>query len=134
MAAKRSIQRSSHKSKVPMPAWRQGLVLLALMPAALGILLIVCAGFDFLVWDTVREQVAMGGFYILLTFALSNAVQKDWKLAAGWITVGVAAWLALNRPEMEAKVAAAVLIGLAVALLTAEFLRRRRQYLSEKKG
>ena len=117
-----------------MPAWRQGLVLLALMPAALGILLIVCAGFDFLVWDTVREQVAMGGFYILLTFALSNAVQKDWKLAAGWITVGVAAWLALNRPEMEAKVAAAVLIGLAVALLTAEFLRRRRQYLSEKKG
>jgi hypothetical protein len=133
MAAKSSIQRSSRKSDVQESFWRQAILLLAVVPAAVGLLLIATAAFGFIVWDTTREQVVMGGFYILFTFLASNAIQKEWRLVAGWMMLGAAAWLALSRPEIEVKIAAAVLIGLAVALLSGEFFRRRRKYLSEKK-
>ncbi len=76
----------------------------------------------------------MGGSYILFSFVASNAIQKEWMLVTGWMAVGAAAVLILSLPEIGAKVAAAALISIGVTLLAKEFLRRRQQYLNEKKS
>ena len=104
-----------------------------MMPLGVGLLLVITALAGAVVWGTAQEQVMMGGFYILFSFVAANAIQKQWELVAGWALVGVAIWLMLNRTEMGAKVAAAAFIGVGVALLSREFLRRRRQYLEAKK-
>jgi uncharacterized membrane protein HdeD (DUF308 family) len=134
VAAKQSIRRQASGHGARQAPWRRALLLLAVAPLGVGILLIIMTTVGFIVWDTPMQQVIVGGFYILFSFAASNAVQKEWKLAAGWTLLGVAAWLALNRPETGAKVAAAALMGLSVTLLSKEFLRRRRQALESGKG
>ncbi len=132
MAAKRSRRRLSSKQH-RMWSWQRVLLLLVMMPLGVGLLLIVTALAGAVVWGAPREQVMMGGFYILFSFVASNAIQKQWELVAGWTSLGAATWLMLNRPEMWAKVAAAAFMGVGVALLSREFLRRRRQYLDAKK-
>jgi hypothetical protein len=134
VAAKQSIRRAASRRGVRHVPWQRALLLLAVAPLAVGILLIITASVGFIVWDTPMQQIIMGGFYILFSFAASNAVQKEWKLAASWALLGVAAWLALNRPETGVKIVAAALIGLSVTLISSEFLRRRRQALESGKG
>jgi hypothetical protein len=105
-----------------------------MVPLFIGLLLILTALTGAVVWGTPQEQAVIGGFYILLSFVASNALQKQWLLVIGWLLLGVAAWVGVNRPEVAAKVVAAVLAGLGVALVSREFLRRRQQYLDKKPG
>ncbi len=109
-------------------------LLLAVVPGAVGLLLIITAVSGFIVWHSTQEQLMMGSSYILFSFIASNAIQKEWKLVMGWLALGVAALLVLGRPEIGAKFAAAALIGVSVTLLAREFLRRRQQYINEKKS
>ena len=106
-----------------------------MVPAAVGLLLIIAAVCGAVVWDSTQQQVMMGFFYILFSFVVSNAIQKQWKLVAGWAVLGSAVWLAVNQSAMEAKLASAALIALGIGLLSSEFLRRRQQYLDNiRKG
>jgi hypothetical protein len=134
VAAKQSIRHSASRRGARQFSWQRILLLLAAAPSGVGILLIIMASVGVIAWNTPMEQVIMGGFYILFSFAASNAVQKEWKLAVGWALLGVAVWLALYRPETGAKVVAAALIGLSVTLISKEFLRRRRQALESGKA
>jgi hypothetical protein len=131
---KRSVRHSSSKPAPRKSAWQRALLLLTIAPFGVGLLLIITTLVGVIVWDTPGQQIIMGGFYILFSFVASNAVQKQWKLAVGWTLLGIAAWLVLNRPEIEAKVIAAALIGIGVALLSKEFLQRRRQALESGNG
>jgi hypothetical protein len=133
MVAKRFIQSSSSKHGSPKRFWPQALLLLAMVPLGVGLLLIISAFTGALVWDTPRKQVMMGGLYILFSFVASNAIQRQWTLAAGWTLLGLAAWLGLNQQEMAVKIIAAAFFGISVALLTRELLRRRRRYLNTEK-
>jgi hypothetical protein len=133
MASKRSLsQRSSSKHSTRKQSWQQILLLLALVPLVVGLLLILTALTGAVVWGTSWEQAVIGGFYILFSFVASNALQKQWTLVIGWLLLGVAAWLGINWPEVVARIIAAPLAGLSVALISREFLRRRRQYLDSK--
>ncbi len=134
MAAKRFIQNSSSKHEGPKRFWQKWPLLLAMVPLGVGILLIITAFTDAVVWGTPRKQVVMGGLYILFSFVASNAIQKQWILAAGWTLLGLAAWLGLNQEETVVKIIAAAFLGISVALLMREFLRRRRRYLDTKGG
>ncbi len=131
--AKQSIRHAASRRGARQFPWQRALLLLALAPLAVGILLIVMVPVGIIVWNSPTEQITMGGFYLLFSFAASNAVQKVWKLTIAWTLLGVAAWLALNRPETWAKVAAAALIGISVTLISREFMRRRRQALAAPK-
>ena len=130
----RLIQNRHSSSKHPAPAysWRQMFLALALVPLVLGLLLIITALVGAVVWRSPGEQAAMGGFYILFSFVASNALQKQWSLAVGWSLLGVAIWLAVYWPGLGARLAAAALAGLSVAIISRQFLRRRRQYLDSK--
>jgi hypothetical protein len=103
-----------------------------MVPLFIGLLLILTALTGAVVWGTPQEQAVIGGFYILLSFVASNLLQKQWVLAVGWSLPGVAAWVGTSWPGVEAKVVAAVLAGLGVALISREFLRRRQQYLDKR--
>jgi hypothetical protein len=133
MAVKHSIQKASPKHGHQKPSWEKWLLLLAMVPFAVGILLIITALTDAVVWGTPRKQVLMGVFYILFSFLASNAIRKQWNLAASWTLLGLAIWLGLNRQETVAKIIAAAFLGISVSLLMREFLRRRRRYLDAER-
>jgi hypothetical protein len=133
MAAKRFIQNSSSQRGSSKPSWQKWLLLLAMVPLGVGILLIISAFTDAVVWETPRKQVMMGALYILASFVASNALQKQWMLTASWTLLGVAAWLGLSQQDTAFKILAAAFLGISVALLMREFLRRRRRYLSTEK-
>jgi uncharacterized membrane protein HdeD (DUF308 family) len=133
MAAKPPIQKASSKHGHQKRSWEKWLLLLAMVPLAVGILLIISAFTDAVVWSTPRTQVLMGVFYILFSFVASNAIQKQWNLAAGWTLLGLAIWLGLNRQETVVKIIAAALLGISVSLIMREFLRRRRRYLDAER-
>ena len=133
MAIKHSLSRrlpSNHSTQKQL--WYQILSVLALIPLLVGSLLILTALTGFLVWPTIWEQVIMGSLYVLASFVLSNALQKQWRLALGWLFLVAAIWLGLIWSAIEVGIVAAALAGLGTALLSREFLRRRRQYLAER--
>jgi len=134
MAKRSSTRRSSSQRRTRKPTWQQWLLALMLVPLGVGLLLILGALTNVIVWGSRQKQGVMGGFYVLFSFVASNAIQKQWVLSAGWTLLGAAAWLALNRPEVWARVAAATLVGIGVGLITREFFRRwRRRPAKEKK-
>jgi hypothetical protein len=109
------------------------LLLLAMVPLGVGLLLIISAFTGAVVWGTPRKQAVMGGLYILSSFVASNAIQKQWTLAAGWTLFGFGAWLGLNQQETTFKIMASGFLGIGVAFLMREFLRRRSRYLDTEK-
>lgn len=129
MAGNPFTHNSSLEHRAPKRSRQRWLLLLAMVPLGVGLLLIINAFTGAVVWDTPRKQVIMGGLYILFSFMASNAIQKQWMLAAGWTLLGLAVWLGLNRQEPLMKIIAAAFLGISVALLVREFLRRRRRYL-----
>jgi hypothetical protein len=133
MAVKPSIQKPSSKHGHDKRLWQKWLLLLAMVPLAVGVLLIISAFTDAVVWGTPRKQIMMGGLYILFSFVASNAIQKQWNLAASWTLLGLAIWLGLNRQETVVKIIAAAFLGISVSLLMREFLRRRRRYLDAER-
>jgi hypothetical protein len=133
MAVKPSIQKASSKHGHQKRSWEKWLLLLAMVPLAVGILLIISAFTDAVVWGTPRKQILMGVFYILFSFVASNVIQKQWNLTAGWTLLGLAIWLGLDRQETVVKIIAAAFLGISVSLLMREFLRRRRRYLDAER-
>jgi hypothetical protein len=133
MAVKPSIQKASSKHGHQKRSWEKWLLLLAMVPLAVGILLIISALTDAVVWGTPRKQILMGVFYILFSFVASNVIQKQWNLTAGWTLLGLAIWLGLDRQETVVKIIAAAFLGISVSLLMREFLRRRRRYLDAER-
>jgi hypothetical protein len=120
-------RRSSTQRRSRKPAWRPWLLALTLVPLGVGLVLLVGALVNVIVWGSRQDQMVMAGFYILFSFVASNAVQKQWMLTAGWMLLGAAAWLALNSSVAGLKVVAAALAGIAVGVISREFLRRARQ-------
>jgi hypothetical protein len=133
MAAKRSSKNSSSPRGGPRRSWQKWLLLLAMVPLGVGVLLIISAFTDAVVWGTARQQVMMGGLYILGSFVASNALQKQWMLAASWTLLGLSTWVGLSQQEAAYKILAAAFLAISVSLLMREFLRRRRRYLSPEK-
>jgi hypothetical protein len=133
MAVKPSIQKPSSKHGHDKRLWQKWLLLLAMVPLAVGVLLIISAFTDAVVWGTSRKQIMMGGLYILFSFVASNAIQRQWNLAVGWALLGLAVWLGLSHQETVVKIIAAAFLGISVSFLMREFLRRRRRYLDAER-
>jgi len=127
-----SKRRSTPVNSSQKQTWREILLVLAFVPLVVGGLLLLTAFTGLVVWDSAEHQVVMAGLYILVSFVASNAIQKQWLLASGWFLLGVALWLFESNPEIVVRIAAAAIVGLSIALLAREFLRRRREYLDSR--
>ena len=119
-------KKSTSKNKKAPPAkksspGRNVILALTLVPLVIGLILIGAWVLDLEVMDTPQSQVTVGIFFFLISFCASNALQKRWRLAAGWGALAVADLVTLAWLNLAAQIVA-LLVGLiGVALLGAEF-------------
>ncbi len=136
MSAKRTSKTAStSRSKPRASTPRNLLLMLSLLPLAAGILLVLGWAADIIVWGSDQFQVSIAVLLILISFALSNAVQKNWILAAGWTLMVVADVLLVFWIDYNLQIIAFVIGGVGLILLGYEFIRRfREQAKTQKKG
>lgn len=108
---------------------------LTLLPLVFGLVLIFTALAGLTLWGSGAAQAAVGGLLVLASFAASNALQKQWALAAGWLLLGVAVGLGFSLSQTWARVLTFLLGGLGLYLLLSEFIKRgwERQRRARKK-
>jgi membrane-bound ClpP family serine protease len=109
------------------------LLTLTLVPLVIGILLIIAWVLDFSIFDEPQLNVTVGVLFLLLSFALSNVLQKRWMLAAGWgllmcADIIILAWLHVWAQSI------ALVVGLAgMVFIGIEFLGQYRLKRLKKK-
>ncbi len=127
---KRSQSRNKKTSLQGSPSPGKNLLLtLTLVPLIIGILLIGAWVLDILVLNDFQSQVTVGILFFLLSFGASNALQKRWRLAAGWGLLMCADLVLLAWLEVWAQVVAIGIGLIGLILLVMEFYR---QYQSGK--
>ena len=117
-------------SKQPQPPgknWQKQLLPATLTLLAAGLLLVFGAVFEITVWVSPPTQALAGGMLMLISFAASNALQKQWNLAAGWLLLGAAILLWFSWPQVWGRGLAYVLGGGGLFFLSKEFMDRFRQ-------
>lgn len=137
MSGKRS---STRRPTSPAPAdssdrRARSLLALTLIPLIVGLVLIFTALVGLTLWGSWAAQAVAGGLLVLASFAASNALQKQWLLAAGWLLVGAGIGLGFSLVQTWATVAAFLMGGLGLYLLLNEFIKRgwERQRRARKK-
>ena len=81
-----------------------------------------------------QSQVTIGILFFLLSFAASNALQKRWRLAAGWGLLMCADLVVLAWLELWAQVVAIGFGLVGLIFLIVEFYRQYQQGKAEKAG
>lgn len=117
----RNKQATSRRKSAP---GRNLLLTLTLVPLVIGILLIVAWVLDIAVFDEPQLHVTVGVLFFLLSFAVSNALQKRWMLAAGWGLLMCADLIILAWLHLWAQSAAMVVGLFGLVLLGIEFYRQ----------
>ncbi len=111
-----------------MPRWRQILLLLTVVPMAIGIVLFVAAWADWIFLGTQTGQTIAGALLALLGFAASNALQERWLLAGGWTALAGAVWLMVGHSNQTwAPWLGAAVAVIALILLGIMFVGRYRE-------
>ncbi len=130
MAGKRSKnKRVSNKNQtslqeVPQEVWKKWLLTFSMAPLVLGLLLIASTLLDIVVWGSLELQAVVGVFCVLVSFVASNALQKQWLLAGGWLLLTVAVWMWLNWRGTWVRGLSYIVAGLGLFLLAREFMQR----------
>lgn len=128
-------RRVSASKEQARPLLERWLLVLTLVPLAAGVIVILSGLAGILFFASRTAHIVWGGLGILLSFALSNAVQKQWSLAAGWLLLALAIGLIFSRSESWLQVPAFLLGGVALYLLLSEMVTRgwERQARAKKK-
>ena len=94
---------------------------LTLVPLVIGIILIGAWALDIELLGSPQSQITVGIFFFLLTFTASNAIQKRWRLAAGWGFLALADIVTLAWLNVVAQVIALSIGMIGLVLLGIEF-------------
>ena len=132
MARKTSKQNRKSVTKRSSPA-KNVFLSLTLVPLVLGIILIGAWVLDLELLDTPQSQVTVGIFFFLLTFTASNAIQKHWRLAAGWGLLAVADIVTLAWLNVAAQIIALSMGVIGVVMLGIEFYKQYQQGKNKNK-
>jgi hypothetical protein len=134
MAPKKRPTQSKPDQARRAAAGKNRLLTLTLVPLIVGILLIGAWALDLTVLANNESQLLSGILFCLLSFALSNALQRRWWLAAGWGLLVLSDLILLISLALWAQVAAIVVGLLALAFLIVEFSRQYRENRAGKPG
>jgi low temperature requirement protein LtrA len=131
--AKKSTSKSRKTSitKKSTPG-RNVFLALTLVPLVIGIILVGAWVLELDVLGDSQSQVTIGIFFFLVGFATSNAMQKRWRLAAGWGLLAVAGIVTLAWLNVAAQVVALSVGLMGVILLGLEFYKQYRQNKIDK--
>lgn len=124
-------QSTSRKGSSP---GKNVLLALTLVPLVIGIILIGAWVLDLELLENPQSQVTVGIFFFLLTFTASNAIQKRWRLAAGWGLLAVADIVTLAWLNLAAQIVALSLGLIGLALLGIEFYRQYQAGKTKKRN
>ena len=105
---------------------------LTLVPLIIGVILIGAWILDIELLDTPQSQVTVGIFFFLLTFTASNAIQKRWRLSAGWGLLAIADIVTLAWLNVAAQVIALGVGGIGLVFLGMEFYKQYQQDKAKK--
>jgi len=111
-------KKTSNKKSSP---GRNVFLSLTLVPLVIGIILISAWALDIEFLENPQSQVTVGIFFFLLTFTASNAIQKRWRLAAGWGFLAIADLVTLAWLNVVAQVIALGVGLTGLVLLGIEF-------------
>ena len=108
------------------------LLTLTLVPLIIGVLLIGAWALDIMILEDDQSQITVGFLFFLLSFTASNALQKRWRLAAGWGLLMCADLVLLGWLELWAQVVAIGFGLVGLILLAVEFYMQYQQGKVEK--
>ena len=111
---------------------RNVFLMLTLVPLVVGVIFIGAWALDMSIVEDPQSQVIIGILFILLSFAASNALQKRWRLAAGWGLLMLSDLVLLVWLELWAQIVAIVLGLVGLAFLAMEFYTQYQQGKLEK--
>jgi len=130
--AKKSSKKSRKPSTKQSSPGKNVFLALTLVPLVIGIILIGAWVLDIEFLDTPQSQVTVGIFFFLLAFTTSNAIQKRWRLAAGWGLLAVADIVTLAWLNVAAQVIALCLGLIGLISLGVEFYKQYQQGKTKK--
>lgn len=108
------------------------LLALTLVPLVIGALLIGAWVLDLEIFGDPQAQITVAVLFILLGFAASNALQRRWRLAAGWGLLMIADLVILAWLDVRAQMVAIGIGAVGVIFLIIEFYRQYQQGRAEK--
>ncbi len=130
MANKKRYATGSRSPAVQKPdqeaRWLGLLMALTLVPMVIGGLLILGWALDIYLWGDGSTQIYIGLLFILVSFAVSNGLQKKWYAAAGWTLLAISDLLLLIFINLPTQVIALSIGAAGLLLLGIEFYRRWR--------
>lgn len=127
MPKKPSKNNRNISSKKQSSPGRNVFLSLTLVPLVIGIILIGAWVLDITIFNDPQAQITVGIFFFLLTFTTSNAIQRRWRLAAGWGLLAVADIVTLAWLNVAAQVVAVIIGLIGLVLLGIEFYRQYQQ-------
>ena len=122
--SKKNNRKSSKKRNSP---GKNVFLSLTLVPLVIGIILIGAWALDIELLDNPQSQITVGIFFFLLTFTTSNAVQKRWRLSAGWGLLAAADLVTLAWLNVAAQIIALSVGVIGLILLGVEFYKQYQQ-------
>lgn len=98
------------------------LLTLTLVPMVIGILMIGAWALDIELWEDPQAQVIIGLLFILVSFAVSNGVQKKWRLAVGWSVLAISDLIVLIWLNVTVQIIALVIAAVGLVIIISEFI------------
>jgi hypothetical protein len=120
----RSKRLSAQKSSSP---GNNVLLMLTLVPLVIGVLFIGAWALDMSILEDAQSQITVGILFFLFSFAASNALQKRWKLAAGWGLLICADLVLLAWLDLWAQLVAIGFGLVGLIFLASEFYKQYQQ-------
>lgn len=97
---------------------------LTLVPFVLGLILVGAWVLDLEILNDLQSQITVGVLFFLLSFAASNALQKRWRLTAGWGILAIADLIVLAWLDVRAQIVALSVGVVGVILIGYDFFRQ----------
>lgn len=125
MAKKISKHSLANKKAENAPSLTVSILLtLTLVPMVIGILMIGAWALDIELWEDPQAQVIIGFLFILVSFAVSNALQKKWRLAAGWSVLAISDLIILLWLNVTVQIIALILAAIGLVIIISEFINQ----------
>lgn len=113
---------------------RGRLLALTLVPLIVGVILIIFWALDLETFGDPERLPPVALFFIMISFFVSNALQKRWNLAAGWALLSAASFLLWISRQTIVLVFSLILGLIGLIFISLEFARRIKQNNPARKG
>lgn len=122
------------KSTEPARGLRGILLALTLVPLIVGVALIIFWALDLETFGDPERLPPVAMFFILISFTVSNALQKRWNLTAGWAFLSSASLLLWISTQPTMLIFALILGLIGLGFIGFEFFKRIKQNSLAGKG